>query len=154
MNSNRAYEKLIDKIQNHLIDLHKEINSLPDVNLLNLPLIVFKSFLFPSQITESYHKLNQLRGKVKSALDTYTKTAAREEDIETQTNLEDESSINQGYFSKLMQLLEEIALLDDELRRKSFSEFLGNTTEEKNSGSKSSGKNGDDIDWDELDLKF
>ncbi len=52
MNSNRAYEKLLDKIQNHLIELHKEINSLPDVNLFNLPLIVFKSFLFHSQNTE------------------------------------------------------------------------------------------------------
>ena len=153
MNSNRAYEKLLDKIQNHLIELHKEINSLPDVNLFNLPLIVFNSILFPSQITELFHKLNQLRGKVKSALDTYTKTASREEDIEIQINPENESSINQGYLSRLMQLLEEIALLEDKLRRKSLPEFLGNTTE-KSSGRKSSGKNRNDIDWDELDLKF
>lgn len=151
MNSSKAYEKLINKIQHNLIDLEKKIDTHPDVNILNLPLIIFKSFSFSSQIKELDDELNQLRGKVKSALDTYVKTVYRQKNIEIQTNIENEASINQGYLSKLMRLLEKIALLEDKLRRKSLQNFLDNTTE-KNSEKKIRNISMDDIDWEELDL--
>ncbi len=153
MKNNKAYEKLIDKIQHRLIDLEQKINTLPDINLLNLPVIIFKSFSSSSQIKELDDELNQLRGKVKSTLDTYVRTNSREESIEGQKDTNNESSFNRGYLSKLMQLSEEINLLKNKLDKKSLQSFLDNKTEES-VGRTTISKNSDDINWEELDINL
>lgn len=129
MNKLRSYDKLINKTHNLLFNLEQKIDLLPDVNISNLFSIIFRHNKSSVHIRELHCQLNQIKGKIKSALDTYTTTCIIQENIEMLSGIDDDLNTNQGYLLKLMYLSERIIFLEDKLSRKSVEDFIDNTSD-------------------------
>jgi hypothetical protein len=152
---NEAYPKLIKKIQGQIDSMQQEICSLEDSNFLNFLMTTVNKFLHPLEtvevlirLDEMYGELNQLRGRVRSALSTYG-ISSLAEDSETEA----ESVGSQAYFSKLLDLLEGINLLEQDLRRKD-ARCFGDSKGEVSLKSRRSLSNLGNDDWEDLKLKF
>ncbi|MDZ8108073.1 MAG: hypothetical protein RM338_20955 [Nostoc sp. DedQUE12a] len=155
----RAYVKLIDKIQGQIDDVRQEIRYLEDVNLVSFFLLTVGKILHPTkteeistQIEEIYNRLNQLRGRLRSALNTYA-IASTAENQQSETQHETEDSEKQAFFSSLMSLLEQINFLEHELRRKDIKYFVNHKNNET-SELRQNTKSQEDIDWEELKIKL
>lgn len=151
MNSNSTYDHLIQRIESKIVELEIEVNSLPHISFLTFFVVLPQAIFHPSQFDELYYKIHQLRGKVKSALDTYAHTSSGEKNLELSNKEKAIEQSEKNYFSKFMKLLEEIAFLENELNQKNIGSFFNsNNSNHHINFTKTLSKNGE-IDWSNLD---
>lgn len=157
--SSKVYTAFINKIQKQINQMQQDISLMEKINLLNFLSLTFEQVLYPaktqkalSQIDEMYNQLNQLRGKVKSAINTYA-IVKRSEDQEHKIEFETDDSNKSAFLSNLLSLLEQINFIEHELERKDIRCFIN---KERNQNSEL-GQNHEDqesIDWEDLNIKF
>jgi hypothetical protein len=143
VNELRSYDKLINKIGSILLDLEQDIDSLPDIGISNFVVAMFKNKELSSRVNEISYKLEQVRGKLRSAMDTYAITSVSIDDRETSLPPNEDESVSQGYLLKLMRLSEKVILLEERLSQKNIREFINDANRNKDSSR---------IDWDDLKL--
>jgi hypothetical protein len=143
MNELRSYDKFINKINNIILDLEHEIDSLPDIGIANFVSIILKNKELSSRVNEISYKLEQVRGKLRSAMDTYAITSVSIDNREVSLEPNEDESVSQGYLLKLMRLSEKVALLEGRLSQKNIREFMSDGKRNKDSSR---------IDWDDLKL--
>lgn len=157
MPTHSPYSKLIKKIQEQLEELQAEIYTLPDVNLLTLPFVLARKIVSPNQIPSLQDKLEKLRAKAQSMLDTYVRPSINVTSDSFISNQDAEIS-EDFYFPQILELISKINILSTYLKNKDLQ-----TISEKFSDShyknyifqkdqvKSSGKL-DHRDWSDLEL--
>jgi len=159
---NGAYVKLIKKIQRQIDDVRQNIYSIEDVNLMRFLTFTVGRILYPirmgesfTQLEEMYNELNQLRGRVRSALNTYGIVSGVEklEKQEIQMRPETGDIENRAFLSNLLNLSEQINFLEHELRRKDVRYFADPKSNETSKFRQTS-INQEDADWEDLRLKF
>lgn len=116
MQGNQPFEKVIKKIWTEIKYLESKMNSLPEVNLLTLPIAVLRSFLNPTYIKELQDELDNIRSKTQSTLEQYARIA-------NGTRLEsdpscDETSTQTTYLSQIMEIMEYLSNMEECLKQK------------------------------------
>lgn len=132
----RAYEKLIKDIQKELEKLKTDIDAIPDLNLINIAFSFLEpNFLNPSHIQDLYSRLDKLKAKAQNGLDYYEIGAIKENlklkadqevsntNQEANTSQEttfhqEKDSIEEDYYSQLIDLLADINYLEKRLHQK------------------------------------
>ena len=114
--TNKAYQKLLTKLESNIQTIEQQINLLPDVDLSNLLMLVVKNLLKKSNadnnldIDEIYHQLNSVRGKALSAIDTYSRTT--------------DPISEQKYLAQLRHIMNEVTRLERILKTKDIGQFF------------------------------
>jgi hypothetical protein len=137
----QPYEKFLSKIEQELASLRIEIEELPNINPLTLPLMLIESLLKPERFDKLRilrERLDTLKGKAKSALDTYSR-GDREGDGTT-------------YLSRITGVTKEINLLTVLLSKKDFHLLMNNDDSSSNMRSRARNENKNETDWNDLDL--
>lgn len=156
--SGKVYTIFIDKTQKQINEIHRQVGLMENINFLSFLSLALEKVLFSAntqkslaQIDEMYMKLNQLRGKVKSALNTYAvvnQSKAQEHEIELKTD----DSNKSAFFSDLLNLLEQINFIEQELSSKDIRCFINQNN--RISKSEIACKDKESIDWEELNIKI
>ena len=157
--SSTVYTAFINKIQNQINQVQQEVNLMEEINLFNFFSLTFQQVLYPAktqkllaQIDEINNKLNQLRGKVKSALNTYA-IVNKSEDQEHKIEFETDDSNKSAFLSNLLSLLEQINFIEHELERKDIRYFI-NKKRNQNSELGQNHEDQENIDWKDLNIKL
>ncbi|MEM8719121.1 MAG: hypothetical protein AAGE84_07400 [Cyanobacteria bacterium P01_G01_bin.39] len=157
--SSKVYTAFVNKIQKQINQVQQEVSLLEEINLLNFFSLTFQQVLYPAktqkllaQIDEIYNQLNQLRGKVKSALNTYA-NVKQLEDQEHEIEFETDDSNKSAFLSDLLSLLEQINFIEHELERKDLRYFI-NKKNNQISEFEQSFEDKENIDWKDLNIKF
>ncbi|MGK7897190.1 MAG: hypothetical protein AB4372_27130 [Xenococcus sp. (in: cyanobacteria)] len=157
--SSKVYTAFVNKTQKQIDEVQRQVSLMKNINFLSFLSLTFEQVLSPAntqkllaQIDEMYMKLNQLRGKVKSALNTYA-IVKQSEDREYETEFETDDSNKSAFFSNLLNLLEQINFIEHELNSKDIRYFI-NKKNKKISELELGYENEDNIDWEELNIKI
>lgn len=151
MNTNNTYNHLIQRIENKIVELEREVNSLTDINFLSFPFVWYRAIVYPSQFDELYYRIHQLRGKVKSALDTYAHISTEEQNLELSHEEKAIEQSEKNNFSNFMKLLEKIAYLENDLNQKNIRLFFNGTNSNSYANSTNDLSKNKNIDWSTLD---
>lgn len=119
----RGYDKLINKIKIEISYLQREIDALPEINLFNFILLWWQFSIHAKSIRSLYERLEKARAMVNTAIDTYARGDNR---IDTTAVSKQSDAVSVNYFSQLLDLLRKIEILERQIGRKDFQQFLKN----------------------------
>lgn len=119
----KGYDKLINKLQTEISYLQREIDILPEINLFNFILLWWQFSIHAKSIRSLEERLEKARAMVNTAIDTYARGDNR---TDTTAVSKHSDAVSVNYFSQLLDLLREIEILERQLGRKDFQQFLKN----------------------------
>lgn len=100
--SSKVYTVFVNKTQKQINEVRRQVSLMENINFIKFLSLTLEKILYPAntqklltQIDEMYNKLNQLRGKVKSALNTYVigkQSEVKEHEMEFETDNSNKSA--------------------------------------------------------------